>query len=177
MTVGDVKHLIRECVRETLSEIESESPTGMMAVNLAEAPPAESSGVKYTELAKVADYTDPQPLQLIKMKGPSAAIDYLVSQANRYQPKQLPSPPWQSTDKTFDRGDYVLYWNETNKYVGLVKVDNGEDLQEMTGTGAVAGYMTPNAFGTKGSTGSTRALAASVGFKKVSNQKKNTAKK
>ena len=174
MTVGDIKHLIRECVRETISEIESESPTGMMAVNLAEAPPQQQQGTKYTELAKVADYSDPQPLQLIKMKGPSAAIDYLISQLNQYQPKQLPAPPWKSTDKTFDRGDYVLYWSETENYVGLVKA--GEDLQEMSTTGGVAGYATPYAF-SKNSNGSTRALAASVGFKRVSNQKKNTTTK
>jgi hypothetical protein len=169
MTVNDIKRLIRECIEE----IESESPTGMLAVNIAEAPPSQSA--KYTELAKVVDYVDPQPLQLIKMKGPSAAIDYLVSQLSHYQPRQLPSPPWQSTDKTFDRGDYVLYWNETSNYVGLVQV--GEDLQEMSTTGGVAGYMTPNAFGTKGSTGSTKALAASVGFKKAVNPKKNTTTK
>jgi len=172
-----IKKLIKECLSEIINEVEPESPTGMSAVNV------EEQVGQYTELVKVNDYQDPEPMQIVKMKGPSAAIDYLVGQVKNYKPTQLASPPWASTDKTFDRGDYVLYWNEAQGYVGLVKV--GSEVNEMTttsgGGGSSAGtpgYMIPGAFSKRGSKYSERAHkgSESLGYKIADNKKKNTKK-
>jgi hypothetical protein len=173
MKIDRLKRIIAECMRESVNEVEPESPTGMSAVNV-----AEQTG-QYTELVKVPDYMDPEPLNIVRMKGPSAAIDYLVAQIKNYQPKQLTEPPWKSTDKTFDRGDYVLYWSDSEKYVGLVQV--GESLKEMTttsgGGGSSAGtpgYMTPHAFSKRKYSEKAYKGSESLGYTKVDNKKKNT---
>lgn len=123
MKTSQLKSIIKTLVMEVLSEIEPDSPTGMSAVNVKE---TDQTGQKYYTIVSLQDYQDPEPMKLVKMKGPDAAIDYLAQWDSGAKSEAQPSttPPWGSTDKTFDRGDYILYWNESLGYVGLVRVES-----------------------------------------------------
>ena len=106
MKTSQLKSIIKKLVLEVLSEIEPDSPTGMFAVNVKE---TDQSGQKYYTIVSLQDYQDPEPMKLVKMKGPDAAVDYLAQYdkptdgSAKTQPAT--TPPWGSTDKTFDRGD------------------------------------------------------------------------
>lgn len=171
MNLSDLKKLINECILEQLSEVEPDSPTGMFAVNLESGDQSEEGQLEYYTIAFVNDYQDPEPLKLIKMKGPDAAIDYLSQwdQGRESEVNPSPTPPWGSSDKTFDRGDYILSWNEPMGYVALTRTSQSSssgEVSEMTTTGAVAGYQTPFAFSKRGD-GSKRAVSATKGYTKV----------
>ena len=172
MKLSDLKKLIRECVLESLNEVEPESPTGMSAINVVEADPEEGQTEYYT-IVFVQDYQDPEPLKLVKMKGPDAAIDYLAQWDQGQDSEVNPSttPPWGSSDKTFDRGDYILSWNEGLGYVALTRTNQTTGISEMTDSGAVAGFQTPQAFSRRD--GSAKAVAASAGYTRVKKKDKN----
>jgi len=180
MNLPQLKNLIKEIVLKELSEIEPDSPTGMFAVNLSDQQSPETQQ-KYFTIVNVRDYQDPDAMKLVKMKGPDAAIDYLSKYDQGVKSDVNPStvPPWGSNDKTFDRGDYILFWNENVGYVGLVRTkrasQNTPALDEMSTTGGVAGFQTPYAFSKRN--GSERALSASTGYTKVGKNKNSKNRK
>lgn len=180
MKLSQLKKLIKEIIIKELSEIEPDSPTGMFAVNLADQQ-TPASQQKYFTIVNVKSYQDPEPMKLVKMKGPDAAIDYLSKYDQGVESDVNPSttPPWGSNDKTFDRGDYILFWNESVGYVGLVRTNRASQtnstLGEMSTTGGVSGFQTPYAFSKRN--GSERALAASTGYTKVGKNKNSKNRK
>jgi len=99
-----------------------------------------------------------EPLKIFNEKGVNAAIKYLAEWdyggENEHSPTK--EPPWGTDDRIFKKGAYILSVNQNFGYISLTRTERVRkekpfdinkplrNVDEMTSTGAVAGFQSPN---------------------------------
>ncbi len=73
------------------------------------------------------DYETKEPFEILNEKGESSVIEYLKQWD--YSDMQIGSfdKPWGTSDTVYEKGPYVLSYNEPLGYIGLTRKRKGYD--------------------------------------------------